>query len=125
MNLHDTERQFIRYVFSGFIAVAVHFAVLMVLVESGQLPKTLASISFRMVSFSLLGLQHPEPNGSRRATPTSTFQHRAGHSPVNYLIQYHLVFRSTGRHAEAFGRYVTVTLVTLVVNGVFFGYWCR
>ena len=34
-----------------------------------------------MVSFSLLGLQHPEPNGSRRATPTSTFQHRPGHLP--------------------------------------------
>ena len=32
-----------------------------------------------MVSFSLLGLQHPEPNGPRRATPTSTFQHRPGH----------------------------------------------
>ena len=32
-----------------------------------------------MVSFSLLGLQHPEPNGSRRATPTSTSQHRPGH----------------------------------------------
>ena len=36
-------------------------------------------ILFPMVSFSLLGLQHPEPNGSRRATPTSTFQHRPGH----------------------------------------------
>jgi hypothetical protein len=36
-------------------------------------------ICFPMVSFSLLGLQHPEPNGSRRATPTSTFQHRPGH----------------------------------------------
>ena len=35
-----------------------------------------------MVSFSLLGLQHPEPNGSRRATPTSTFQHRPGHPPA-------------------------------------------
>ena len=34
-----------------------------------------------MVSFSLLGLQHPEPNGPRRATPTSTFQHRPGHPP--------------------------------------------
>ena len=32
-----------------------------------------------MVSFSLLGLQHPEPDGSRRATPTSTFQHPPGH----------------------------------------------
>ena len=31
------------------------------------------------MSFSLLDLQHPEPNGSRRATPTSTFQHRPGH----------------------------------------------
>ena len=42
-----------------------------------------------MVSFSLLGLQHPEPNGSRRATPTSTFQHRPGHLPtlVHELIE--------------------------------------
>ena len=39
-------------------------------------------IFFPMVSFSLLGLQHPEPNGSRRATPTSTFQHRPGHLPA-------------------------------------------
>ncbi len=39
-------------------------------------------ILFPMVSFSLLGLQHSEPNGSRRATPTSTFQHRPGHPPI-------------------------------------------
>ena len=36
------------------------------------------------MSFSLLGLQHPEPNGSRRATPTSTFQHRPGHPPEEF-----------------------------------------
>ena len=30
-------------------------------------------ILFPMVSFSLLGLQHPEPNGSRRATPPQLF----------------------------------------------------
>ncbi len=40
-----------------------------------------------MVSFSLLGLQHPEPNGSRRATPTSTFQHRPGHLPYRAYAQ--------------------------------------
>ena len=40
-----------------------------------------------MVSFSLLGLQHPEPNGSRRATPTSTFQHRPGH-PRKFSLTY-------------------------------------
>ena len=40
-----------------------------------------------MVSFSLLGLQHPEPNGSRRATPTSTFQHRPGHLlPIKWAV---------------------------------------
>ena len=39
-----------------------------------------------MVSFSLLGLQHPEPNGSRRATPTSTFQHRPGHLRLLYEL---------------------------------------
>ena len=39
-------------------------------------------IFFPMVSFSLLGLRHPEPNGSRRATPTvNCFQHRPGHLP--------------------------------------------
>ncbi len=32
-----------------------------------------------MVSFSFSGVQHPEPTGSWRATPTSTFQHRAGY----------------------------------------------
>ena len=37
-------------------------------------------ISSRMVSFSFLGLQHPEPSGPRRATPTSNFQHPAGYS---------------------------------------------
>ena len=26
-------------------------------------------------------IRHPEPNGSRRATPTNLFQHRAGHPP--------------------------------------------
>ena len=40
-----------------------------------------------MVSFSLLGLQHPEPNGSRRATPTSTFQHRPGHPLLRFQKQ--------------------------------------
>ena len=40
-----------------------------------------------MVSFSLLGLQHPEPNGSRRATPTSTFQHRPGHPLFHYGLK--------------------------------------
>ncbi len=37
-------------------------------------------ISFPMVSFSLLGLLYSEPNGSRRATPPSTFQQKPGHS---------------------------------------------
>ena len=41
-----------------------------------------------MVSFSLLGLQHPEPNGYRRATPTSTFQHRPGHPLKTYHQRY-------------------------------------
>jgi dGTP triphosphohydrolase len=38
-----------------------------------------------MVSFSFLGLNHQEPTGSGRATPTSTFQHRTGHLPVSIL----------------------------------------
>ena len=44
-------------------------------------------ILFPMVSFSLLGLQHPEPNGSRRATPTSTFQHRPGHLQIGGTVE--------------------------------------
>ena len=50
-----------------------------------------------MVSFSLLGLQHPEPNGPRRATPTSTFQHRPGHPQVALAAGY-FVYGDLFRH---------------------------
>ena len=71
-----------------------------------------------MVSFSLLGLQHPEPNGSRRATPTSTFQHRPGHPPIydsynlrsfstdNLLALFRaLTYSKDEKFMAAFGRY--------------------
>ncbi len=48
----------------------------------GQILLVELRISFRMVSFSFLGLNHLEPTGSGRATPTSTFQHRTGHPPA-------------------------------------------
>ena len=37
-------------------------------------------IVFPMVPFSLFGLQRAKSIGSRKATPTSNFQHRAGRS---------------------------------------------
>jgi hypothetical protein len=57
-----------------------------------------------MVSFSLLGLQHPEPNDSRRATPTSTFQHRAGHSPNDRRIPLTGVYEVIGVDALSDGQ---------------------
>lgn len=90
-NLHDTQWQFIRYILSGFIAVSVHFAVLVVLVESGEFPKTLASVVGFLCAV-----------------------------PVNYLTQYHHVFRAAGSHANTFGRYIAVTLATLAVNAGLF-----
>jgi len=39
-------------------------------------------IFFPMVSFSLLGLQHPEPTGSRSATPILNVSTSDGTSPM-------------------------------------------
>ena len=36
--------------------------------------------------------------------------------PVNYLLQYHWTFNYRGSHATAFGRYVSVTLLSFAVN---------
>ena len=36
--------------------------------------------------------------------------------PVNYLLQYHWTFNYLGTHATAFGRYISVTLLSFAVN---------
>ena len=36
-------------------------------------------VDFFMALLSFRWIQHPEPTGSRRATPTSHFQQRSGH----------------------------------------------
>ncbi len=38
-------------------------------------------------------IRHPEPNGSRRATPTNLFQHRAGHPPYALANEARLQWR--------------------------------
>jgi putative flippase GtrA len=35
---------------------------------------------------------------------------------VNYLLQYHWTFNHQGSHATAFGRYISVTLLSFAVN---------
>ena len=63
-----------------------------------------------MVSFSLLGLQHPEPNGSRRATPTSTNIDRdiPGLASIALSVQYEKKHREGGTME---GRRFTLSLV--------------
>jgi putative flippase GtrA len=82
---------FCRYLVSGGAAVAVHLALLFALVEHLGADETLAtSVGF------FLG------------------------SVVNYLLQYHVVFKSRSRHLNAFVRYGAVTLIMLGVNAIVF-----
>jgi len=82
---------FLRYVISGGTAMAVHFAVLIVLVELVGTDATLAS-----------------------ATGFCTA------SLVNYTLQYYWTFKAQGAHRVTFFRYVGVTSMTLVINTVLF-----
>jgi putative flippase GtrA len=82
---------FFKYVISGGLAAAVHFLVLVALVEKVELDPTLASaIGFCMAIF------------------------------VNYTMQYHWTFQSVGSHKTIFTRYVVVTFMMLGVNTVIF-----
>ena len=86
-------------------------------------------IFFPMVSFSLLGLQHPEPNGSRRATPTSTFHIDRDISfrpkPISHSISLHLPLPDVRRlhshllHGPAVVRFLTQRHTYLHVQEIF------
>jgi putative flippase GtrA len=78
---------FFRYLVSGSTATLVHFAVLVILVELFDVSPIVASI---------LG-----------------FCAAIG---ANYTLQYYWTFQATGTHQVLFARYVTVTLVMLIVN---------
>lgn len=82
---------FIRYVISGGLAAAVHFLILIVLVEKTSVDPTLAtSLGFCAAIF------------------------------VNYTMQYHWTFRSAGSHKSIFTRYVVITFMMLGVNTLIF-----
>lgn len=83
--------QVIRFGLAGGTAVAVLFAVLVVLVEAAGVPETPASAAAFTCAV-----------------------------PVNYILQYHFVFRQTRRHIDCFPRYVGVTLGTVVLNTMLF-----
>ena len=80
-------RQFVKYGLSGGLAVAVHFAILWVLVEIVSANPTFAtSVGF------LSGCA------------------------ANYVLQHRWVFRAGGAHRVLVGRYAAVTSATFVLN---------
>jgi len=84
-------KTFIRYTISGGLAALVHFLVLIILVEKIAVNPTFASaIGFCMAIF------------------------------VNYNMQYHWTFKSSGTHRTIFIRYVLITFVMLGVNTIIF-----
>lgn len=84
-------RIFFRYVVSGAAATAVHFWLLIVLVEIVHADETWATA----LGFCLA-------------------------CAVNYLLQYYWTFASTGAHRIVAFRYVTVTLAMLAINTLLF-----
>ncbi|MGH8729298.1 MAG: GtrA family protein [Burkholderiales bacterium] len=82
---------FIRYVLSGGAAAAAHFLILILLVEGPRLNATFASA---------LGFCFA--------------------CAVNYTLQYHWTFSSTGMHRVIGLRYVAVTLLMLMLNTALF-----
>jgi putative flippase GtrA len=80
-----------RYIAAGSIAVAVHYLVLVLLVEGSAIDPTLASSSGFAVGVV-----------------------------VNYYIQYHWTFRSTGPHGKRFPIFVAAALAMLGLNAVLF-----
>lgn len=83
--------QMMRYGLVGLLAVAVHYVVLIGLVESSLLAKVPASIA----GFCLA-------------------------TPVNYYLQHLWVFRSERAHATALPRYLAVTSAGLAINALAF-----
>jgi putative flippase GtrA len=83
--------QFTRYGLCGSAAVAVHLAVLIVLVELAGSPATVASV----VGFACGTL-------------------------VNYALQHRFVFFRCSGHRLFFSRYVAVTLATMTLNTALF-----
>jgi putative flippase GtrA len=83
--------QLVRYVLVGLLAVAVHYAVLIGLVEATALRKLPASVSGFCLAI-----------------------------PVNYYFQHSWVFRSGSAHATALPRYLVVTACGLIINAIAF-----
>lgn len=84
-------RQFARYFISGCLALAVHLAVLALLVELFAIPAIAATAAGFVVGLV-----------------------------VNYAIQHAWVFRVDGEHERFFVRYVLITIVTFILNMVLF-----
>lgn len=82
-------RQFLRYAFVGVVGTAVHYATLIAMVQLLATPPTLAS-----TLGAILG------------------------GVTNYLLNYHVTFRSGASHVDTSPRFLVVALLGLVVNGV-------
>ena len=81
----------VRYALAGTLAVAVHYAILILLVESETIDATLASSSGFAVGVV-----------------------------VNYMLQYYWTFRSSGSHSKRFPLFAGVAVAMLMVNAAIF-----
>jgi putative flippase GtrA len=80
-----------RYIVGGLVATITHILILLLLVEKFSVDSSIAtSVGFCVAVF------------------------------VNYNFQYHWTFASTGPHSRVFSRYISVTIVMLVVNLILF-----
>lgn len=81
----------VRYIAAGTLAVAVHYLILILLVEGPAVNATLASSSGFVVGVL-----------------------------VNYLLQFYWTFRSSGSHARQFPLFVSVAVAMLGLNAAIF-----
>lgn len=81
----------IRYAMAGTLAVAAHYAILILLVEGKSVNATLASSSGFAVGVV-----------------------------VNYILQYYWTFRDTGSHAKRFPLFAGVAVAMLGLNAAIF-----
>jgi len=81
--------QFLKYATAGAAGTAVHYALLLLLVEGARLEAVLASTCGAIAG-----------------------------ACVNYVLNYRYTFRSTRAHAEALVKYFTVTVAGIALNGL-------
>jgi len=83
-----TTSEFIRFIIIGGTATALHYLILIALVQTGTADTVVAS----SIGFSISAV-------------------------LNYLLNRSLTFRSSARHIDAFPKFLLVAITGLLING--------